>query len=177
MLPAPLPAAEPAGLIGSSETLLLPPEVMLVPSPVFKTPQRPTKKRKKSAGSTMPTTLAAPKGQAKRPRKACHPPQQGSFPQEWAALAEPGCSSTPIAERARCPNPPLPLTVTKKGRAPLATAAAQNCSTPAPSRDLNATFDLSEHPCSGRKVSSPEFSGWENIQHFSNPQGAPCIPR
>lgn len=178
--------ANPVCRSGSSATS---PETVLVPGTIFKTPHLPTKKRRKSTGSTTLSQRSGPsaqKGQAKRQRKACLSPQELAPLKEWATFARVDCtSSTPIADRVKSPSltnlhPPqlCPLTVTKY-RLPLATTAAQNCLTPAPPpRSLNATFDLCEDPCPPHSsVCAPEFPAWENVQHLSNHQGAPLIPR
>ncbi|XP_066484911.1 kinesin-like protein KIF18B [Tiliqua scincoides] len=185
MLPAPHPTSECANLVCSSGTLLAPPEAMHVQSTVFKTPRLPTKKRRKSTESTTPSQRSPPsaqKGRAKRRRKACPSPQELAPLKEWAAFAHVDCTSTPV--KVKSPSPTnlhtpqvCPQTVTKC-RVPLATSEAQNCSTPAPPRGLNTTFDLGEDPCPPQsKLCAPEFPAWENVQHFSNHQGAPLIPR
>ncbi|XP_053115957.1 kinesin-like protein KIF18B isoform X2 [Hemicordylus capensis] len=174
------PTAKCASPVG--HTSGTPPEIMSVPqSTAFKTPPLPTKKRRKSTESTSSSqgsTLSSQKRRAKRRRKACPSPQPVDSLKSWA-----DCTSTPAVEKAKPPGPaslhtpqPCPLMVTK-GRVPLGMSAAQNCSTPAPPRSLNATFVLCEDPCPNSKCIVPEFPAWESIEHLSNHQGAPLIPR
>ncbi|XP_061445901.1 kinesin-like protein KIF18B isoform X2 [Rhineura floridana] len=185
--PASLPATECADPAGSPRVPPATPEREPIPSTVFKTPHLPTKKRRKLSGSASLSEKNAPssqKGRAKRRRKACLSPQQVGPLEEWAAFPRADCTSTPVADKAKSPSPShrhtlqyCPLTVTKS-RVPLATSAAKNGSTPAPPRGLNTTFDLCEDPCPPNlKLSAPEFPAWESVQHLSNHQGAPFIPR
>ncbi|XP_077169666.1 kinesin-like protein KIF18B isoform X2 [Paroedura picta] len=168
----------PGGTSGSPPTS---PEIPPAPTNAFKTPRLPTKRRRKSAGSTTPSerkSWSGQKGRAKRRRKASVPPQPANSPKEWALLAGTDCTSTPLAERAKSsptqPHAPRPCPATvTKGRVPLASSAAQNCSTPLPPRGLNTTFDLSENPC---PASTPDFPAWGSLQQFPNLQGGPLFP-
>lgn len=160
----------PVSSSGSSPTS---PKIPPAPNDAFKTPCLPTKRRRRSARSTTPSERSSPsaqEGRAKRRRKANVPSQPVSAAKEWAELAGADSTSTPLQLRA--PRP-CPSTVTK-GRVPLATSAAQNCSTPLAPRGLNATFDLGENPC---PVTIPEFPAWESKLQFPNLQGEPFIPR
>ena len=60
---------------------------------------------------------------------------------------------------------------------PLGPSALQNCSTPLPlpSRDLNATFDLSEEPLA--KLGLHECVGWDSVSQELNRLDQPFIPR
>ncbi|XP_008111430.2 kinesin-like protein KIF18B [Anolis carolinensis] len=183
VLPAALPMAEstnPACGPGVSP-------VSLIPSPAFKTPSHPMKKRRKSTERSSPSersTPSGPQGRAKRRRKAGPSPQQVGTLKEWAALVPMEFTSTPIVGKSVSQRPtsclssqPCPVTETKR-RVPLGTSAVQNCTTPVPPHCLNATFDLGEDPCSSNaKPSAPACPAWENIPHFSHPNGAPLIPR
>ncbi|XP_042327156.1 kinesin-like protein KIF18B [Sceloporus undulatus] len=180
VLPASHSIAECTNAAGSPDSL----EIALIPSPIFKTPHLPTKKRRKSAEHlklSEKNTPSSPKGQAKRRRKASPSPQQVGSLKEWTAFVD--STSTPIVGKkfsspTSClSSQPCPLTVTKN-RVPLGTSAAQNCSTPVPAQGLNTTFDLGEDPClSNTKLSAPSCPAWESIQHFSHHKGAPLIPR
>ncbi|XP_060138321.1 kinesin-like protein KIF18B [Zootoca vivipara] len=186
LLPS-LPAAECADPTGGPGVLSASPERGPMPSAAFKTPHLPTKKRRKSAESpplSERSSPSSPKGRAKRRRKTRLSPQQVGSLKEWAAaFPQADGTSTPVVDKARSSSPyslrPLPccpLTVTKTRR-PLATSAAQNCSTPAPPRGLNTTFDLCEVPCPPDvKSSASECPAWESVQQLSNHQGAPFIP-
>ncbi|XP_053217579.1 kinesin-like protein KIF18B [Podarcis raffonei] len=185
-LPPSLPAAERVDPTGGPGVLPASPERGPMPGAAFKTPHLPTKKRRKSAESpplSERSSPSTPKGRAKRRRKNPLSPQQVGSLKEWAAFPQADCTSTPLVDKARSSSPcslrPLPccpLTVTKTRR-PLGTSAAQNCSTPAPPRGLNTTFDLCEVPCPPDvKPSAPECPAWESVQHLSNHQGAPFIP-
>ncbi|KAH0626949.1 hypothetical protein JD844_002267 [Phrynosoma platyrhinos] len=182
VLPASYSIAECANPVGSPGASPVSLEILPVPSPPFKTPALPTKKRRKSTehlSLAEKNTPSSPKGRAKRRRKASPSAQQLGSLKEWTAFVPVDSTSTPIVGK-KSPSPtsclssqPCPSTVTKS-RVPLGTSAGQNCSTPVPLRSLNTTFDLGEDPCpSDTKLSAP---AWESVQHFSHHKGAPLIP-
>lgn len=154
------------------------PEAELFPHVVFKTPHHSTKKRRKASKRSISSDQ---RECAKRCRKACLSSQKVDSLKEWSDFAPVDSASTPLGVKAKSLRPvdhhtPLycPSTVTKS-RMPLASPIIQNCSPP---QNLNITFDLFEESCPpALKVNTVECPAWESIQHVSNYQGAPFIPR
>ncbi|XP_067412342.1 kinesin-like protein KIF18B [Emydura macquarii macquarii] len=168
-------------------------ELVLLPSPLSKTPSLPTKKRKRSEMSSPSRTGTSPtpKMQAKRQRKSSLPAlRRGRSSNDSAAPTVTTNNSTPTVKEATpprlasyCVPKPCPSTVTKS-RMPLTTSAAQNCCTPATLtiQDLNITFDLAEDNCSSGvanpvKFSAAGFPGWENVQCILQKPEGPFMPR
>ncbi|KAM6451607.1 kinesin-like protein KIF18B [Liasis olivaceus] len=155
------------------------PETELIPDAALETPHYSIKKRRKASQSER-SIPSSQRGQAKRRRKACPSSQKVGSLKEWSDFAQVDCTSTPLGMKATSPRPvdhhiPLycPTTVTKS-RMPLAPSTIQNCSP----RNLNTTFDLFEEPCPpALKLSTLEYPAWESVQHVSNHQGVPLIPR
>ncbi|KAK2108005.1 Kinesin-like protein kif18b [Saguinus oedipus] len=101
--------------------------------------------------------------------------RRGSLPDAQPSLGP----STPKGQRASsfCPSPHFCPATVIKSQVPLGPSAMQNCSTPLalPTRDLNATFDLSEEPPS--KPSFHECIGWDRVPQELNRLHQPFIPR
>ncbi|XP_015670124.1 kinesin-like protein KIF18B [Protobothrops mucrosquamatus] len=155
------------------------PEAELFPHAVLKTPHHSTKKRKASQSER--SISSSQRECAKRCRKACLSSQKVDSLKEWSDFAPVDCTSTPLGVKAKSPRPvdhhtPLycPSTVTKS-RMPLAPPTIQNCSPP---QNLNITFDRFEESCPpALKVNTVECPAWESVQHVSNHQSVPFIPR
>ncbi|XP_063156611.1 kinesin-like protein KIF18B [Candoia aspera] len=180
VLPASLPATKCAGPKANPGIQPAEPEAQLIPHAALKTPHYSTNKRRKASQSER-STPSSQRGHAKRRRKACLSSQKLGSLKEWSDFTQVDCTSTPLVVKAKSPRPvdhhtPLycPSTVTKS-RLPLAPSTIQNCSPP---RSLNTTFDLFEEPCPpALKLNTLECPAWESVQHVSNHQGVPLIPR
>ncbi|KAL0597871.1 Kinesin-like protein KIF18B [Plecturocebus cupreus] len=139
--------------------------------------RRPAEKKKRRRPTVLePDSPTAPKRGTKRQRKSFLPClRRGSLPDAEPSLGP----STPKGERASspCPSPRFCPATVIKSRVPLGPSAMQNCSTPLalPTRDLNATFDLSEEPPS--KPSFHECIGWDKVPQELNRLNQPFIPR
>uniref|UniRef100_A0A0D9S0N8 Kinesin-like protein n=1 Tax=Chlorocebus sabaeus TaxID=60711 RepID=A0A0D9S0N8_CHLSB len=139
--------------------------------------QWPMEKKKRRRPSPLdPDSPMAPKRGTKRQRQSFLPClRRGSLPDAQPSQGP----STPKGERASspCHSPHFCPTTVIKSRVPLGPSAMQNCSTPLalPTRDLNATFDLSEEPPS--KPSFHECIGWDKIPQELSRLGQPFIPR
>ncbi|EHH58211.1 hypothetical protein EGM_08008 [Macaca fascicularis] len=134
------------------------------------------KKKRRRPSPLEPDSPMAPKRGTKRQRQSFLPClRRGSLP-DAQPLQGP---STPKGERASspCHSPHFCPTTVIKSRVPLGPSAMQNCSTPLalPTRDLNATFDLSEEPPS--KPSFHECIGWDKIPQELSRLDQPFIPR
>ncbi|XP_057571752.1 kinesin-like protein KIF18B isoform X2 [Hippopotamus amphibius kiboko] len=151
-----------------------------VPARPDRTPARasrrtPEKKRRRPSPSE-PDNPPAPKTGTKRQRQSLLPCLRRGTPPE-ARL--PCGHTTPTGGRTSSPchsSPRFCPTTVIKSRVPLGPSALQNSSTPLalPSRDLNATFDLSEEPPS--KLGCHECVGWENVPQERNRLDQPFIP-
>ncbi|XP_026574052.1 kinesin-like protein KIF18B [Pseudonaja textilis] len=156
------------------------PDAELIPHAVSKTPHYSTKKRRKASQSER-SISSSQRERAKRRRKACLSSQKVNSLKEWSDFAQVGCTSTPLGVKTKYSRPvdyhtPLycPSTVTKSCM-PLAPSTIQNCSPP---QNLNITFDLFEKSCPPvLKINTVECPAWESVQHVSNHQGVPLIPR
>nr|XP_015294106.2 kinesin-like protein KIF18B isoform X1 [Macaca fascicularis] len=136
----------------------------------------PMEKKRRRPSPLEPDSPMAPKRGTKRQRQSFLPClRRGSLP-DAQPLQGP---STPKGERASspCHSPHFCPTTVIKSRVPLGPSAMQNCSTPLalPTRDLNATFDLSEEPPS--KPSFHECIGWDKIPQELSRLDQPFIPR
>ncbi|XP_077020240.1 kinesin-like protein KIF18B isoform X2 [Tamandua tetradactyla] len=134
------------------------------------------RKRRKRQSPSQPDSHQAPKPGTKCQRPSFLPClERGSLPESQPSLG-PG---TPQGGRtpSPCHSPRFcPVTVIKS-RVPLGPSALQNCSTPlaVPTRDLNATFDLSEE--SSSKLGFHDCVNWENVPQELNRLDQPFIPR
>ncbi|ETE73804.1 Kinesin-like protein KIF18B, partial [Ophiophagus hannah] len=180
ILPANLPAtkhASPKVNPGIQPAEL---DAELIPHDVLKTPHYSTKKRRKASQSER-SISSSQRERAKRRRKACLSSKKVDSLKEWSDFAQVDCTSTPLGVKTKYSRPvdyhtPLycPSTVTKSCR-PLAPSTIQNCSPP---QSLNITFDLFEKSCPPvLKINTVECPAWESVQHVSNHQGVPLIPR
>lgn len=134
-----------------------------------------TEKKRRRPSPSEPDSPPAPKLGTKRQRQSLLPClRRGTLPE--ARL--PCGSSTPTGKRAPspCPSPRFCPATVIKSRVPLGPSALQNCSTPLPlpSRDLNATFDLSEEPLA--KLGLHECVGWDSVSQELNRLDQPFIP-
>ncbi|XP_012933053.1 kinesin-like protein KIF18B isoform X2 [Heterocephalus glaber] len=121
--------------------------------------RQPTEKRRRRS-PTEPDSPLVPRQETKRQR-------QSSLPCMRKRLLPEPCTPARALASPTCHSPRLcPATVIKR-RVPLGPSALQNCSTPLapPTRDLNATFDLSEEP--PLTLSFQEQTG----------PGQPCVAR
>ncbi|XP_043860577.1 kinesin-like protein KIF18B isoform X2 [Dromiciops gliroides] len=93
------------------------------------------------------------------------------------AEPSPGLGTPKMEVASTIPFPHLCSATVVKSRVPLGPSSMQNCSTPLslPSRDLNATFDLSEGTL--LKPTASEFLSWENVPAALNKMDKPFIPR
>ncbi|XP_014644581.1 PREDICTED: kinesin-like protein KIF18B [Ceratotherium simum simum] len=158
-------------LSGLMHTLGVPPGPDCTPA---KASWRTTEKRRRPSPSE-PDSPPAPKPGTKRQRQSFLPClRRASLPEARPSSGP----TTPKAERASspCDSPRFCPATVIKSRVPLGPSALQNCSTPLalPTRDLNATFDLSEEPPS--KLGFPECVGWENVPKELNRMDQPFIP-
>uniref|UniRef100_A0A8C6RU80 Kinesin-like protein n=1 Tax=Nannospalax galili TaxID=1026970 RepID=A0A8C6RU80_NANGA len=139
-------------------------------------PKKPIeKKKKRRLSSTELDGPPAPKRKTKRQRQSFLPcPRRGSLPKAQSSFEpstpQKGSTSSP------CPSPRICPATVIKGRVPLGPSTMQNCSTPValPSRDLNATFDLSEEPPS--KLNIHDFAVWEKGPKELTRPAQPFIP-
>ncbi|XP_010641220.1 kinesin-like protein KIF18B isoform X2 [Fukomys damarensis] len=140
---------------GLTHTLGLPMGPDSIPAPA---PREPTKKKRRPSPIESDGPLA-PRQKTKRQRQSSLPcPRQGLLPKP--------CTPSAAQASLTCHSPRLcPATIIKR-RAPLGPSALQNCSPSLglPTRDLNATFDLSE------ELPSLSFQGQYG-------PGQPCVPR
>uniref|UniRef100_A0A8C8ZMI8 Kinesin-like protein n=1 Tax=Prolemur simus TaxID=1328070 RepID=A0A8C8ZMI8_PROSS len=134
------------------------------------------KKRRRRPSPSEPDSPLTPKQRSKRQRQSFLPSlRRESLPEAQLSFGP----STPNGGRASSPchsSRVCPATVIKS-RVPLGPSAMQNFSTPLapPTRDLNATFDLSEETPS--KLSFREGAGWEKIPQELNRLDQPFMPR
>ncbi|KFO25250.1 Kinesin-like protein KIF18B [Fukomys damarensis] len=139
---------------GLTHTLGLPMGPDSIPAPA---PREPTKKKRRPSPIESDGPLA-PRQKTKRQRQSSLPcPRQGLLPKP--------CTPSAAQASLTCHSPRLcPATIIKR-RAPLGPSALQNCSPSLglPTRDLNATFDLSE------ELPSLSFQGQYG-------PGQPCVP-
>ncbi|XP_063562416.1 kinesin-like protein KIF18B isoform X8 [Gorilla gorilla gorilla] len=159
-------------LSGPLHTLGIPPGPNCTPAQGSRWPME--KRRRPSA--LEPDSPTAPKRGTKRQRQSFLPClRRGSLPDTQPSQGP----STPKGERASspCHSPRFCPATVIKSRVPLGPSAMQNCSTPLalPTRDLNATFDLSEEPPS--KPSFHECIGWDKIPQELSRLDQPFIPR
>ncbi|XP_074117151.1 kinesin-like protein KIF18B isoform X2 [Sminthopsis crassicaudata] len=138
--------------------------------------QAPRKKRRRSDEPNSPelNNHSSSKLEPKRQRKSLPHAGKGSLPQAGPSSG----LSTPKMEVASTTSfPHLCSATVVKSRVPLGPSSVQNCSTPLslPTRDLNATFDLSEGTL--LKPSASEFLSWENVPAALNKMDKPFIPR
>ncbi|XP_077603890.1 kinesin-like protein KIF18B isoform X1 [Crocuta crocuta] len=150
----------------------------VLPGPDRTPAQRPTekKRRRRRPSPSKPDNPPAPKPGTKRQRQSFLPClRRGSLPEAQPSLGP----TTPKGGKApsSCHSPRICPATVIKSRVPLGPSAVQNCSTPLalPSRDLNATFDLSEEPPS--KLGFLECAGWENVPQEPSRLDQPFIPR
>nr|XP_020853369.1 LOW QUALITY PROTEIN: kinesin-like protein KIF18B [Phascolarctos cinereus] len=134
------------------------------------------KKRRRSDESSSPelNTYSSSKLEAKRQKKSLPHAGKDSLPQ---AGPSPGLSTPKMEVASTTPFPHLLSATVVKSRVPLGPSSMQNCSTPLslPTRDLNATFDLSEGTF--LKSTASEFLSWENVPAALNKMDKPFIPR
>ncbi|KAF0872201.1 KI18B protein, partial [Crocuta crocuta] len=149
----------------------------VLPGPDRTPAQRPTekKRRRRRPSPSKPDNPPAPKPGTKRQRQSFLPClRRGSLPEAQPSLGP----TTPKGGKApsSCHSPRICPATVIKSRVPLGPSAVQNCSTPLalPSRDLNATFDLSEEPPS--KLGFLECAGWENVPQEPSRLDQPFIP-
>ncbi|ELR50846.1 Kinesin-like protein KIF18B [Bos mutus] len=159
-------------LSGLTHTLGVPPGPDCTPPQASR--EAIEKKRRRPSPSE-PDSPPAPKLGTKRQRQSLLPClRRGTLPE--ARL--PCGPSTPTGKRAPspCPSPRFCPATVIKSRVPLGPSALQNCSTPLPlpSRDLNATFDLSEEPLA--KLGFHECIGWDSVPQELNRLDQPFIP-
>nr|XP_012299438.2 LOW QUALITY PROTEIN: kinesin-like protein KIF18B [Aotus nancymaae] len=160
-------------LSGPLHTLGIPPGPNCSPAQGSRWPMEKKRRRPRPLEPDSPTAL---KRGTKRQRQSFLPClRRGSLPDAQPSLGP----STPKGERASspCPSPRFCPATVIKSRVPLGPSAMQNCSTPLalPTRDLNATFDLSEEPPS--KPSFHECIGWDRVPQELNRLDQPFIPR
>nr|XP_010329770.1 kinesin-like protein KIF18B [Saimiri boliviensis boliviensis] len=161
-------------LSGPLHTLGIPPGPNCSPAQGSRWPME--KKKRRRPRPLEPDSPTALKRGAKRQRQSFLPClRRGSLPDAQPSLGP----STPKGERTSspCPSPRFCPATVIKSRVPLGPSAMQNCSTPLalPTRDLNATFDLSEEPPS--KPSFHECIGWDRVPQELNRLDQPFIPR
>ncbi|XP_011792054.1 PREDICTED: kinesin-like protein KIF18B, partial [Colobus angolensis palliatus] len=161
-------------LSGPLHTLGIPSGPNCTPAQESRWPMEKKKRRRPSP--LEPDSPMAPKRGTKRQRQSFLPClRRGSLPDAQPSQGP----STPKGERASspCHSPHFCPTTVIKSRVPLGPSAMQNCSTPLapPTRDLNATFDLSEEPPS--KPSFHECIGWDKIPQELSRLDQPFIPR
>uniref|UniRef100_A0A2K6EW08 Kinesin-like protein n=1 Tax=Propithecus coquereli TaxID=379532 RepID=A0A2K6EW08_PROCO len=160
-------------LSGPMHTLGIPPGPECSPSQASRWPME--KKRRRRPSPSEPDSPPAPKQRSKRQRRSFLPClRRESLPEAQPSFGH----STPKGGRASSPchsSRVCPATVIKS-RVPLGPSAMQNCSTPLapPTRDLNATFDLSEETPS--KLSFHEGAGWEKVPQELNRLDQPFLP-
>ncbi|XP_074080444.1 kinesin-like protein KIF18B [Macrotis lagotis] len=134
------------------------------------------KKRRRSDESSSPElkSHSSSKLGVKRQRKSLPRAEKGSLPQ---AGLSPELSTPKMEVASTSTFPRLCSATVVKSRVPLGLSSMQNCSTPLslPTRDLNATFDLSERTF--LKPASSEFLSWENVPVTLNKTDKPFIPR
>lgn len=160
-------------LSGLAHTLGVPPGPDCTPPQASR---EATEKKRRRPSPSEPDSPPAPKLRTKRQRQSLLPClKRGTLPE--ARL--PCGPSTPTGKRAPspCPSPRFCPATVIKSRVPLGPSALQNCSTPLPlpSRDLNATFDLSEEPLA--KLGFHECVGWDSVPQELNRLDQPFIPR
>ncbi|OWK15147.1 KIF18B [Cervus elaphus hippelaphus] len=159
-------------LSGLAHTLGVPPGPDCTPP---RASREATEKKRRRPSPSEPDSPPAPKLGTKRQRQSLLPClRRGTLPE--ARL--PCGPSTPTGKRAPspCPSPRFCPATVIKSRVPLGPSALQNCSTPLPlpSRDLNATFDLSEEPLA--KLGFHECVGWDSVPQELNRLDQPFIP-
>ncbi|XP_075850741.1 LOW QUALITY PROTEIN: kinesin-like protein KIF18B [Microcebus murinus] len=160
-------------LSGPMHTLGIPPGPECSPTQASRWPMEKKKRRRPSPSE--PDSPPAPKQRNKRQRQSFLPClRRESLPEAQPSFGP----STPKGGRASSPchsSPVCPATVIKS-RVPLGPSAMQNCSAPLapPTRDLNATFDLSEETPS--KLSFREGAGWEKVPQELNRPDQPFMP-
>ncbi|XP_061248116.1 kinesin-like protein KIF18B isoform X2 [Bos javanicus] len=159
-------------LSGLTHTLGVPPGPDCTPPQASR---EATEKKRRRPSPSEPDSPPAPKLGTKRQRQSLLPClRRGTLPE--ARL--PCGPSTPTGKRAPspCPSPRFCPATVIKSRVPLGPSALQNCSTPLPlpSRDLNATFDLSEEPLA--KLGFHECIGWDSVPQELNRLDQPFIP-
>ncbi|XP_025135734.2 kinesin-like protein KIF18B isoform X2 [Bubalus bubalis] len=159
-------------LSGLAHTLGVPPGPDCTPPQASR---EATEKKRRRPSPSEPDSPPAPKLRTKRQRQSLLPClKRGILPE--ARL--PCGPSTPTGKRAPspCPSPRFCPATVIKSRVPLGPSALQNCSTPLPlpSRDLNATFDLSEEPLA--KLGFHECVGWDSVPQELNRLDQPFIP-
>ncbi|EPY89685.1 kinesin family member 18B [Camelus ferus] len=124
--------------------------------------RRPAEKKRGRQSPSEPDSSPAPKPGTKRQRQSFLPfLRRGSLPEaqpSFGPTTPPGGRASSSSHSTHC----CPTTVIKS-RVPLGPSALQNCSTPLalPTRDLNATFDLSEEPPS--KLGFHECISWDSV--------------
>ncbi|XP_036612826.1 kinesin-like protein KIF18B [Trichosurus vulpecula] len=160
-------------LSGLLPMLGLPPFSALSPQ----SSQAPRRKRRRGSEESSSPELnshSSSKLEAKRQRKSLPHAGKDSLPQ---AGPSPGLSTPKMEVASTSPFPHLCSATVVKSRVPLGPSTLQNCSTPLslPTRDLNATFDLSEGP--PLKSTASEFLSWENAPAALNRMDKPFIPR
>ncbi|XP_047291425.1 kinesin-like protein KIF18B isoform X7 [Homo sapiens] len=160
-------------LSGPLHTLGIPPGPNCTPAQGSRWPMEKKRRRPSALEADSPM---APKRGTKRQRQSFLPClRRGSLPDTQPSQGP----STPKGERASspCHSPRVCPATVIKSRVPLGPSAMQNCSTPLalPTRDLNATFDLSEEPPS--KPSFHECIGWDKIPQELSRLDQPFIPR
>uniref|UniRef100_G1QZ57 Kinesin-like protein n=1 Tax=Nomascus leucogenys TaxID=61853 RepID=G1QZ57_NOMLE len=160
-------------LSGPLHTLGIPPGPNCTPAQGSRWPME---KKRRRPSTLEPDSPMAPKRGTKRQRQSFLPClRRGSLPDTQPSQGP----STPRGERASspCHSPRFCPATVIKSRVPLGPSAMQNCSTPLalPTRDLNATFDLSEEPPS--KPSFHECIGWDKIPQELSRLDQPFIPR
>ncbi|XP_042638801.1 kinesin-like protein KIF18B [Orycteropus afer afer] len=160
-------------LSGLGPTLGILPGHDCIPAQASKQPPRKKKRRKLSP--LEPDSPLASKLGIKRQHQSFLPCLgRGSLPETQPAFTP--CTPKGEQTSSPCHSPRICPATVIKSRVPLGPSALQNCSTPlAPrTRDLNATFDLSEEPPS--KLSLHECLGWENVPQELNRPEQPFFP-
>nr|XP_031324463.1 kinesin-like protein KIF18B [Camelus dromedarius] len=137
--------------------------------------RRPAEKKRGRQSPSEPDSSPAPKPGTKRQRQSFLPfLRRGSLPEaqpSFGPTTPPGGRASSSSHSTHC----CPTTVIKS-RVPLGPSALQNCSTPLalPTRDLNATFDLSEEPPS--KLGFHECVSWDSVPQVLSRWDQPVIP-
>ncbi|XP_072502095.1 kinesin-like protein KIF18B isoform X2 [Notamacropus eugenii] len=160
-------------LSGLLPMLGLPPFSALSPQN-SQVPRKKKRRRSDESSSLELNSHCSSKLEAKRQRKSLPHAGKDSLPQEGPS---PGLSTPKMEVASTRPFLHLCSATVVKSRVPLGPSSVQNCSTPLnlPTRNLNATFDLSEGPL--LKPTASEFLSWENVPAALNKMDKPFIPR
>ncbi|XP_008589545.1 PREDICTED: kinesin-like protein KIF18B [Galeopterus variegatus] len=160
-------------LSGPMHTLGIPPGPDCIPAQAPRQPME--KKRRRRTSPSESDSPPAPKRGIKRQHQSFLPClKRGSLPEAQPSFGP----STPKGGRTSspCRSPRFCPATVIKNQVPLGPSAMQNCSTPLAlaTRDLNATFDLSEETPS--KLGFHKCVGWEKVPQELNRLDQPFIP-